>query len=61
MNKRFEVKVDFERKKRLKEFSQGQVFIVRNKEHEIRIEKEMNKEKKFRKVDFKVWIEKEKK
>ncbi|ACM59558.1 putative protease [Caldicellulosiruptor bescii] len=60
-DKRFEVKVDFERKKRLKEFSQGQVFIVRNKEHEIRIEKEMNKEKKFRKVDFKVWIEKEKK
>ncbi|ADQ47047.1 peptidase U32 [Caldicellulosiruptor kronotskyensis 2002] len=57
-DKRFEVKVDFERKKRLKEFSQGQVFIVRNKEHEIRIEKEMNKEKKFRKVDFKVWIEK---
>lgn len=38
-DKRFEVKVDFERKKRLKEFSQGQVFIVRNKEHEIRIEK----------------------
>lgn len=59
-DKKFEVKVDFERKKRLKEFSQGQVFIVKSKEHEIRIEKDLKMEKKFRKVDFKVWIEKEK-
>ncbi|WPX09178.1 U32 family peptidase [Anaerocellum danielii] len=57
-DKRFEVKVDFERKKRLKEFSQGKVFVVRSKEHEKEIEKELKMEKKFRKVDFKVWIEK---
>ncbi|BCS82067.1 peptidase U32 family protein [Anaerocellum diazotrophicum] len=57
-DERFEVKVDFERKKRLKEFSQGQVFIVRSKEYEKEIEKDLKMEKKFRKVDFKVWIEK---
>uniref|UniRef100_A0A7C5Z0V6 U32 family peptidase n=1 Tax=Caldicellulosiruptor owensensis TaxID=55205 RepID=A0A7C5Z0V6_9FIRM len=57
-DKRFEVKVDFERKKRLKEFLQGQVFIVRSKKYEKEIEKELKIDKKFRKVDFKVWIEK---
>lgn len=36
------------------------MFIVKSKEYEIRIEKDLKMEKKFRKVDFKVWIEKEK-